>query len=269
MVATTRRVSSRRRIPELPPELVAEIARAVARGGEGVTLATLKSVCRPWRSALGDIENEVWRQAALVRFPRLEQIIALSPGEVSSFRSLFAAQHRVEASDIPEAEPEIAKLSEFIITVQATLDGTTVGMWTGVVADPDDLMQGHTIRLWTDPPEWFHESTVWIGRGVEIFVFVTRNMRTARFTPFGPLVVDLNLDDDTNIEERYLAYGAGGNAPRMLGTLESPDSVWVSLTGDGFVTLEFMAGTYGEQVAESEALAAYFDQFVLVHGHGP
>ena len=132
-----------------------------------------------------------------MRFPRLEQIIALSPGEVSSFRSLFAAQHRVEASDIPEAEPEIAKLSEFIITVQATLEVTTFGMWTGVVADPDDLMQGHTIRLWTDPPEWFHESTY---RDVTIFVFVTRNMRTARFTPFGPLVPGLNLDHDTNIE---------------------------------------------------------------------
>jgi hypothetical protein len=226
------------------------------------------------------MENELWRQAALVRFPRLLQIIALSTKEVSSFRSLFAAQHRVEASVLVVEEPQICpELNEFTITIEAKVDGTTVGTWTGMAADADDLVQGQAIRLWTDPPDWFNKSeseSAIVASGVTIFVFVTRKMRTARFTPFGPLVDDLNLDDDANIEERYLFFA--NNVPRLLGTpvrddpilcSASPDSFGVTLQGDGFVKLEMWERYGGEMVEESETFAAYFDKFVLEHGHGP
>ena len=276
MVATTRRsglvLRPRELLAALPLELIAEIAGAVARVGDGVGLAVLSSLCRTWRSALGNME-ELWREAALKRFPRLERMINLSVGGVASFRTLYAAQHRAELSEIRAFDGNriIKRLSDFILTVELTVDGVATGRWTGKADTAANLrLEGprNTIRLTRVGTD---ASCVWddLADGeVRMYIYVTECnniLRTARLPTLGPLVV--NEDEEAHdLSEHFLEFVE--EIPRLLPSLSRPNTLGVTVKGDGYVALNLYDNFHGDE-ASTKICADYLDRFVKEYGHGP
>ena len=145
-------------VPELPAELLVEVARRVQSAQQ---LTTMESVCLGWRNALRAQEAVVWKPVALRRFPRLEKMLELhrSPADCTQFtsdgrvhvapvnyRHVYEAQLRAEAPSVPglPASPT-PSLDDFIFTVEFVLGyptGNVLGSWTGTFLPSQ--VQGHT-----------------------------------------------------------------------------------------------------------------------------
>ena len=281
-----RREAIRFVVLNLPPELILQIAHAAARNGNGGTVATLKRLCVTWREALAqEGEENVWRVAALARFPRLVKIIEFSSTTMASYRSMYAAQAQAEAapmwampamlaSQIPPARP---RMKDFIITVEVECNGIIAGMWTGTVTAPHEMgINSDTIQLWQDDSIWFGFD----GMGAaepKISVFVTHNWRTARLCPpLAPSNFDDSLDaNDPGLHvlqfgeappEHPLSTMAGLPIPTLLAAADAPARLCLELFGNGVVNLELLGPE--NDIDDMEPIVDYLNLFVQRFGYG-
>ena len=149
----------------------------------GRTLAALLRASRTTHLILCDHQEELWRAAALSRFPRLVKILVASGRAPSSFRALYADQLRAESREMPAAdahgEPE---LSDFVFTVEVRFDGNLAGSWTGKVENPDELSGSPVVRVWEHEPEWFAsllaEPLPVAAAGCTCTAYLTHELRT-------------------------------------------------------------------------------------------
>lgn len=144
-------------VPELPAELLVEVARRVQGARQ---LVTMQSVCRGWRVALIAQDAELWKPVLLRRFPRVEKMLELhrTPADYESIR--WAWTHRVhcepvnyrdvfKAQLLAEAPPatmlhayDLPFLDDFIFTVEFVAPSAergehVLGSWTGTFQGED------------------------------------------------------------------------------------------------------------------------------------
>ena len=106
-------------LPELPPELVVSIVRA---GKDGVVLVKLLQVCKAWRRALDAEGASLWREVALAKYPRLNDLLVISGAQLqhTDFRSLYRKQYAVNRPSYPSRHPG---LHEYALTVELHTGG--------------------------------------------------------------------------------------------------------------------------------------------------
>jgi hypothetical protein len=98
-------------VPELPGDLAVAVARAAM---DGRVLAKMLQVCRAWRTAL-TADRNLWREAALAKFPRLKSLVSCPIPRELNFRELYRNQARAEK---PQRVVELPPLSDYILTAE-------------------------------------------------------------------------------------------------------------------------------------------------------
>ncbi|EOD12429.1 hypothetical protein EMIHUDRAFT_437372 [Emiliania huxleyi CCMP1516] len=161
-----------------------------------------------------------WRNLTLSRFPRVEDILRLSPMPAPSFRELFRRQI---AAALPPPRPSLA---DFILSVELSVDGEMTHSWTGPYWESGQGEGGAAPRLWPgEPPPWFRPFIAiskdndhlvsrdgaegWavpaaLAEAYTCTVTVTHALRSARLYSGRPSLVCASRDDCVVFDERRL-----------------------------------------------------------------
>eukprot|EP00966_Prymnesium_polylepis_P177343 4107090-Prymnesium_polylepis.1 len=184
----------------------------------------MEEVCRAWRDALRSAEGEeLWKSMALLRFPRIEGLIAAAAptAAVPPYRILYRNQLSAETKQPVRKDT----LDDFLFTVELLYEGRVRESWTGTLAlfyvEHDYGSFGHDAsfweagRIWKTQPMWFsewdaaQESRIFTGdfAGEEatrvqllprlrLRAFVTRRWHTFQIYEAGIHVVDDSIHFD-------------------------------------------------------------------------
>jgi hypothetical protein len=164
-------------------ELLAELIGCIASIATVGTVAAMDATCRAWFFAIRSLDEAVWKQRALERFPRLEAILLLAPPLAPfKFRDIFHNQQHAEkclqfAPTVDQHREHASRtnqLERYIFTVELLCENELKAHWTGplmayepygcaaIDIDRFPLTGGH---IWTSPPRWL---TDWIATSEQL-----------------------------------------------------------------------------------------------------
>ena len=180
----------------LPDDATALIGRHAA-----ATLLRMEAVCKTWRAALSGRDEEMWKPLALARFPRLRDLLKLSPAAMPTFRALYRRQLDAERTTTPILERRTTALSDFIFTVEFTCRDE-VRRWTGCFSRIDEnlseeaavMADGSFPRLWSSADTPFTDAELDVLTNADgsksqrqamcadfrLVIFVTHNLQTVK-----------------------------------------------------------------------------------------
>ena len=113
----------------LPRDLLEAIACKLISARDALALERTNNA---WRSVIAGLDNSLWRQLTMTRFPRLAAILRCSAAiEAPSFRTLYRSQLEAELAGRPKPAAASATLKDFILTLEIHVNGQLKASWTG------------------------------------------------------------------------------------------------------------------------------------------
>jgi len=257
----------------LMDELLIHIGRV---GSSAATIITMECTCVSWRTALRATET-LWKMLALQHFPRLHDLLRLSPVQSVSYRTIYERQLAADFQT-HDVDARASELSEYLLTIEFTLSGS-VFRWTGaasaIVEGDVVLADGSTPRLWEDGEsplgDLGMDNQVVRLRESSLTVFVTHRLLTVRLYE-----ADFDEIHDDGLDGTPLSFDWKA-LPRRWNITDTTDlDMHITDTGlevpanfelvcrlneDGRVALRFKCDEDGNDM-DTDQLHAYFEQAV-------
>ena len=162
MAVTRRRQRARATIPALPADLLAHVTRVSCSAH---LIVLMQTVCWAWHEAVTSVQEELWKLAAIEKFPRVSALLAATPSAQGvSFREVYRSQLRAQSKP-PRPRPDrplflpTFPLSDFVFTFELQV-GSQQLSWTGGL----DCRDGHAEAVLSMPPD----SSLWQKQPKEI-----------------------------------------------------------------------------------------------------
>lgn len=236
----------------LPPELLLHITKCYCTP-DG--LLTHSAVNHVWRDTLMNCWEQLWREAATARFPRVATLAEIE-GTTKSWREIYQCQLARDTrwkygTVVPSALAPPPKASDFVVSFTLTAPDSLEAAIdeTHRLPDSEPGIAMMSAKLWESPPAWL---TAWLEYDRMSFddwdalvdlptlsLWISRGMKTARLGHDPLKMTRSNVDMSTVLcfERAFIDSSFGGPANDRL----ESGCLYVEVEMDGRLRFLFSA----------------------------